>query len=80
MNYKTLYYAVNGSGQGAVFTSSPLRDDHMKIWAGEIEGLYCQLVMQLEAEELISLPVMTWSDEPVKLELNLVVEKSHEDK
>lgn len=69
---KVLYLAVNGSGQGVVFTSYPVRDDHRKIWVGEMVGIYSTLVMQLESEELISLPVdMTWNDEPIKLELNL---------
>jgi hypothetical protein len=70
---KTLYYAVNGNGQGVVYTSYPARDDNRKIWVGNIEGLYCTLVMQCESEELLSLPLLKWSDNPVKLELNITV-------
>lgn len=69
---KKLYYAVNGSGQGVIFCSVPERDDHRKIWLGEIVGLFASLVMQLESEGF-TLPVLKWTDEPVMLELNLQV-------
>ena len=68
-----MWYAVNGSGQGVVFVDMPERDAHNKVWAGNIFGLYCRLVMELESEGLLSLPVLKWSDEPVKLELNINV-------
>ena len=63
---KKLYYAVNGSGQGCVFTSLPIREERRKVWLGNIEGLYCKLVMQMEAEGL-SLPPLKWSDEPISI-------------
>ena len=71
MKSKSLYYAVNGSGQGVVFTSPPVRDDRRKIWIGDMNGVYGRLVMQLESEELISLPIIKWDDKPVLLELNM---------
>lgn len=70
---RTLYYAVNASGQGVIFTSYPLRDDKRRIWLGDMASVYTGLVMEMESEVLISLPVMKWSDDPVKLELNLQV-------
>lgn len=70
---KILYYAVNGDGQGVLFTSYPIRDDKRKIWIGGMSGTYSSLVMEMEAEELMSLPVLKWSDNPVKLELNIKV-------
>jgi hypothetical protein len=70
---KNLYYAVGGSGQGCIFVTFPERDEHRKVWCGEIVGMYCSLVWQFEAEGLLELPVMSWKDEPVKLELNLKV-------
>ena len=70
---KVLYYAVNGSGQGVVFTSCPVRSEKLKIWVGDMYVVYSRLVMQLESEGLIKLPVLSWSSEPVKLELNLSV-------
>ena len=69
---KSLWYAVNGSGQGVVFTSCPTRDEHFKIWCGDMMGMYSSLVCQFEAEDLITLPVgMKWNDEPVELRLSL---------
>lgn len=69
---KELWYSVNGSGQGVIFCSAPYRDEHRKIWCGEISGIYCSLVMEMEADGLLTLPqTMKWSDEPVKLELSL---------
>lgn len=64
---KTLFYAVNGSGCGCVFTDKPERDEHFKVWKGEIIGLFCSLVMQFEAEGLLSLPALRWNDEPIEL-------------
>lgn len=68
---KKLYYAVNGSGQGMIFCSFPERDNHRNVWCGNMEGLYTRLVMQLESEQALSLPVLSWKDEPVVLELKL---------
>ena len=73
MTNKFLYYAVNGNGQGVIFTSYPARDEDKKIWLGMIEGVYSHLVMQFESEGLVALPVIKWCNEPVKLELNLNV-------
>ncbi len=70
---KTLYYAVHGNGQGVVFTSYPAREENRKIWVGNIEGMYCAIVMQHESEGLLSLPPLKWSDSPVKLELNITL-------
>ena len=70
---KDLWYAVSGRGQGCVFTTYPERDDHFKVWKGEIIGMYCNIVWQFEADGILSLPVMSWRDEPVKLELNLKI-------
>ncbi len=68
---KVLYYAVNGSGQGVLFTCPPVRDNHFKVWTGETYGVYTRMVMQLESEGLITFRPMSWSDEPIKLELTL---------
>ena len=67
---KQLYYAVNGSGQGCVFASMPERDDHFKVWKGEIVGTYCSLVMQMESEGF-TLPPLKWTDDPVTIEITL---------
>ena len=69
---RKLWYAVNGSGQGVVFTSRPIREDKRKVWLGEVVGLYCRLVMQMESEGF-KLPPLKWSDEPKEIELNLKI-------
>ena len=69
---KKLYYAVSGQGQGCVYTSRPVRDERRKVWLGEIEGLYCRLLMQMESEGL-SLPPIKWGDEPVVITLRIEV-------
>lgn len=68
----TLYYAVNGSGQGMVFTNMPVREEKRKIWHGDIVVLFTRIVIHLESEGF-KLPPLKWTDEPVKLELNLKV-------
>lgn len=70
---KTLYYAVNGTGQGIVFISRPIRDDTKKIWLGDIVPCYMLAVTQMVSEGLFDLPLMKWSDEPVKLTLKIDV-------
>lgn len=69
----TLYYAVNGSGQGVVFVSHPIRDEKRKIWLGRMVGVYSRLVMQMESEGMVTLPALKWPDAPVRLEISLEV-------
>ena len=70
---KTLYYAVNGSGQGCIFVTPPQRDDYFKVWKGVQIGCYTSVCMQMESERLLSLPPLRWNDEPVMLSLELNV-------
>jgi len=65
-----LWYAVNGKGQGRVFTTKPERDEHFKIWCAESVGCISMLVMMMEADGM-ELPDLKWSDEPVELKLSL---------
>ena len=65
-----LWYAVNGKGQGRVFTSKPERDEHFKVWLAESVGCISTLVMMMEADGM-ELPDLEWSDEPVELKLSL---------
>ena len=67
---KTIYYAVNGRGQGRVFTTKPERNIHWKLWEGEEVGFISMLVMDMEAEGF-ELPSITFKDEPVELKLTL---------
>lgn len=69
---KMLYYAVNGSGQGCVFTDMPQRDHKRKVWVGDMDGMYSCLVMQFESEGL-ELPPIKWSDDPVVINVDVSV-------
>ena len=69
---KIFYYAVNGSGQGVVFTSYPQRDHHLKIWVGDIVTCFTMAFNQMEAEGL-QLPAIKWSDEPVTVNLKVEI-------
>lgn len=70
MNKKVLWYAVNGNGGGKLFTSKPERNDHFKIWVGEMNATYSMTVLMFESEGF-QLPELKWSDEPVRLVLTL---------
>lgn len=65
------YYAVSGRGQGNVFTSYPVRDEHFKLWKGHIEGCVSSLVYLMSANGDIELPPLTWQDEPVAYEITI---------
>ena len=68
-----IWYAVSSRGQGNVFTSYPVRNSHFNIWTGHIEGCVSSLVCLMAAEGDIELPVITWKDDPVELELTIKV-------
>ena len=65
-----LWYAVNGKGQGRVFTTQPEREENFKVWLAESVGCISTLVMMMEADGM-ELPDLKWSDEPVELKLSL---------
>lgn len=73
MKSRNLFYAVNGSGQGVLFTSMPERNTHFKVWCGTMNSVYTRLVMLMESEGCLSLPPLTWTDEPVVITLNAEV-------
>jgi len=66
----TIWYAVNGKGQGRVFTSKPERDDHFKVWLAESVGCVSMMVMLMESDGF-ELPELKWSDEPVEMEISI---------
>ena len=68
---KKIWYAVNGRGQGRVFTTKPERNEHWKLWEAESIGSISMVVMIFESEGLLTLPELTWNDEPVELELSI---------
>ncbi len=64
-----IWYAVNGKGQGRIFTSQPVRNDHWKLWEAESVGCISMTVMLLESNGELELPELTWNDEPYEREL-----------
>jgi hypothetical protein len=66
-----IYYAVNGKGQGRIFTSQPVRNDHWKLWEAESVGCVSMTAMLLESDGEMVLPDLKWDDDPVELELSI---------
>ena len=71
---KELWYAVSGAGQASLFVGRPIRDEKRNVWLGEILPCYTITVMQLESEGFV-LPDIKWKDEPVKIVLEIEIEK-----
>ena len=67
---KTLYYAVNRSGQGCIFMEKPKRDNVFERWVGEYHPCVT-LTIDLMAMLGFVLPKLSWPDEPVKIKLTL---------
>ena len=66
-----IWYAVNGKGQGRIFTSLPIRENHFKIWLAESIGCISMTAMMMESEGELELPELKWKDEPVEFELTI---------
>lgn len=66
-----IWYAVNGKGQGRVYTSLPERDNHFKVWLAESVGCISMTVMLFESNGELVLPDLKWDDDPVELELSI---------
>lgn len=73
METKKLWYAVSRRGQGVIFTTYPVRNEKIGVFEGRIEACFCSVVSDMEAEGLIRLPDINFSDEPVELELTINV-------
>lgn len=69
---KKLWYAVSRKGQGRVFTTCPVRDEHFGVWLGASAGCISTTFMLFEADGL-ELPNLKWGDDPVQLELTINV-------
>jgi hypothetical protein len=68
-----IWYAVSGRGQGNVYTSCPVRNEHFKIWEGHIEGCISSVVCLLSVNGELELPNLSWDNNPVELELSVNV-------
>lgn len=71
---KELWYSVSGTGQAGIFVNRPVRDEKRNVWLGEILPCYTIVVTQLESEGFV-LPEIKWKDEPVKIALEIKIEK-----
>jgi len=67
---RKLWYAVSKGGQGRVFTSLPVRNEHFGIFEGESIGAVSTVFMLFESEGL-EVPDIKWKDDPVELELSI---------
>lgn len=65
------WYCVNGSGQGKVFVTQPVRNEHRRIWVGGICLPVLRFVDWLETDCGLILPDITWDDEPVPIDINI---------
>lgn len=66
-----LWYAVNGKGQGRIYTSDPVRNEYWKLWEAESVGCVSMVTMLLESNEELVLPELKWTDDPIELELSI---------
>lgn len=67
---KKIWYAVSKTGQGRVFTTCPVRNEHFGIWEAESIGCISTLFMLFESDGL-QVPNLKWDDDPVALELTM---------
>ena len=66
-----LWYCINKSGQGKVFVTKPERDEHRRVWIGDINVAVLRFVDWLEVDCGHPLPDITWNDEPVLIDINI---------
>ena len=73
MKQLKFWYAVNGTGQGVVFISKPIRNEHRRIWVGDISICVTRFIDWLETESMIGfvLPNISWNDDCVEININV---------
>lgn len=67
---KSLFYAVNRSGQGCIFMEEPRRDTVFERWVGEYLPSVSLTIDRMTALGFV-LPKISWDDEPVEIKLFL---------
>lgn len=65
-----IWYAVSKRGQGRVFTTCPIRNEHFGVWEGESVGCITMTFMMMESDGF-EVPDLKFNDDPVKLKLSL---------
>lgn len=68
MNHYFVWVVATKSGGYRVFKQKPIRDTTGDVWTGDYDGKGQVALAHLEALG-ISLPSLTWEDEPVKLKI-----------
>lgn len=67
-----LWYAVSKKGQGRIYTSLPVRNEHWGIWEADSVGAVSTVFMLMEAEGM-EVPDLKWKDEPVEMTLTIKI-------
>lgn len=67
----SIYYCVNKSGQGCVFTSYPVRDGKRLVWLGRAVLSVTRFMDYLETGLGFKFPDISWSDDPVQIDINI---------
>ena len=57
-------------GQGCVFTTKPIRNEHFGIWEGTITSCVSMLVVMMVSEGFL-MPDIKWKDDAVELRISL---------
>lgn len=65
------WYAVNGSGQGMVFSEQPERNEARRVWMGRINSAVIRFFGWLETDCGYELPDITWKDEAVRIGMSM---------
>ena len=67
----SIFYCVNKSGQGCVFTTYPTRDEKRLVWLGRAVLSVTRFIDYLETGLGYKLPDISWNDDPVKIDINI---------
>ena len=65
-----IWYAVSKRGQGHIYTTKPLINEHFGVYEGEQNSCVTMFVLMMEADGF-ELPVLKFGDDPVKLKITM---------
>ena len=77
MNHYLIWIACSVSGGYRTYKQKPVRDTTNMTWRGDYDGKGQVALAHLEALG-ITLPSMTWEDEPVKLKISAEIWEDQE--
>ena len=61
-------------GQGRIFVTKPVRQEHFGIWCGQMIGAVSSVVSLFEEGGFV-MPDIKWTDEPIELVISLTAVK-----